>query len=173
VKGYLFDTCAISSLLNQAHQHHSAAKAVVASLPRGSLQFVSIVTIGEMELGLKMAEQANSAHLVQFRSRIKAIRAYPDLDLTKHTASAYAELKSSLALTVQKKANAQKHSRWLEDWIDDNTGKKLQIDENDLWVAAQAKERDFTLVSGDRDMLRLSQVDNTVRVIMLGKAGPF
>ena len=86
--------------------------------------------------------------------------------MTKHTASAYAELKSQLALTVQRKANSQKLSRWLEDWIDANTGKQLQIDENDLWVAAQAKERDFTLVSGDEDMLRLSQVDATVRVIL-------
>ena len=167
MKGCLFDTCAVSTLLNPSHKHHAAAKAVLAGLPNGALQFVSIVTIGEMEFGLKMAEQANSAHLVQFRSRIETVKkAYRILDMTKHTASAYAELKSQLALTVQRKANSQKLSRWLEDWIDANTGKQLQIDENDLWVAAQAKERDFTLVSGDEDMLRLSQVDATVRVIL-------
>ncbi len=166
MKAYLFDTCAVSSLLNPSHKHHAAAKAVVAGLPNNALQFVSIVTMGELEFGLKMAEQASSAHLAHFRSRIEAIRAYPLLDLTKHTASAYAELKSRLALTVQRKANSQKLFRWLEEWIDANTGKRLQIDENDLWVAAQAKERDFTLVSGDEDMLRLSQVDATVRVIM-------
>jgi predicted nucleic acid-binding protein len=166
LKGYLFDTCAVSSLLNHAHQHHAAASAVVAGLPANALQFVSIVTIGEMEFGLKMAEQANSTYLVQFRSRIEAVKAYPILDITKHTASAYAELKSRLALTIQRKANSQKPSRWLEDWIDANTGKQLQIDENDLWVAAQAKERDFTLISGDEDMIRLSQVDSSVRVIL-------
>jgi predicted nucleic acid-binding protein len=167
VKGYLFDTCAVSNLLNPAHQHHAATKAVVAGLPNDALQFVSIVTIGEMEFGLKMAEQANSVHLAQFRSRIDTMKkTYRILDLTKHTASTYAELKFRLALTVQRKANSQKLSRWLEDWIDANTGKQLQIDENDLWVAAQAKERDFTLVSGDDDMLRLSQVDATVRVLL-------
>lgn len=166
MKGYLFDTCAISSLLNPSHQHHAAAMAVVTGLPGETLQFVSIVTIGEMEFGLKMAEHANSTHLVQFRSRIDAIKTYPILDLTKHTAAAYAELKTQLALTVRRKANSKKLSRWLEDWIDANTGKQLQIDENDLWVASQAKERDFTLVSGDEDMWRLSQVDSSLHVIL-------
>ena len=165
MNGYLFDTCAISSLLNTSHQHHAAATAAVAALDPNALQFVSIVTIGEMEFGLKMAEQANSAFLAQFRARIAVIKTYPILDLTKHTAAAYAELKSLLAMTVQRKANSQKLSRWLEDWIDANTGKQLQIDENDLWVAAQAKERDFTLVSGDDDMQRLSQIDPSLRLI--------
>ncbi|MEX0809124.1 MAG: PIN domain-containing protein [Dongiaceae bacterium] len=166
MRGYLFDTCAVSSLLNPRHQHHSATRMVVAGLPHGAPQFVSIVTIGEMEFGLKMAEHASSTHLAQFRTRIEAIKAYPVLDITKHTASAFAELKSQLALTVQRRANSQKLSRWLEDWIDANTGKQLQIDENDLWVAAQAKERDFTLISGDEDMVRLSKVDSTIRFIL-------
>lgn len=147
------------------HQHHAAAKEVVANLANRALQFVSIVTIGEMEFGLKMAEHANSVHLPQFRARIEAIKVYPVLDMTKHTAAAYAELKSRLATTVQRKANSQKLSRWLEDWIDANTGKHLQIDENDLWVAAQAMERDVTLVSGDEDVLRLSQMGSGLNVI--------
>jgi predicted nucleic acid-binding protein len=166
VKGYLFDTCAISSLLNPAHRHHGAVSAVVAGLPNDALRFVSIVTIGEMEFGLKMAENANSIYLPQFRSRITTIKSYPILDLTKHTASAYAELKARLALIVKRKANSQKLSRWLEDWIDSNTGKQLQIDENDLWVAAQAKERDLTIISADEDMLRLPAVDKAIRVVL-------
>jgi len=93
-------------------------------------------------------------------------KSYRVLELTKHTGVAYAELKSLLATTVQKKVNSQKPSRWLEDWIDANTGKKLQIDENDLWVAAQAKERDFTLISGDNDMLPLKELDLAFRLII-------
>lgn len=166
MKGYLFDTCAASALLNDLHKHHAAAKAAVASLPQDAVKFISVVTIGEMEFGLKMAEQVKSVHIAHFRSRIQAIRRYPILDLTKHTASAYAELKSQLAVTVQRKANTQKPSRWLEDWIDSNSGKQLQIDENDLWVAAQAKERDLTLVSSDEDMIRLTQADSKLRVTL-------
>lgn len=166
MKGYLLDTCALSNLLNSAHPHHRAISTVVSRLPNDALQFVSIVTIGEMEFGLRLAELASSAHLPQFRSRIKTIKSYPVLDLTKHTASAYAELKSRLATSVQRKANSQKLSRWLEDWIEANTAKKLQIDENDLWVAAQAKERDLTVISGDEDMSRLTQVDPALRVVI-------
>ena len=167
MKGYLFDTCAVSALLNPSHQHHAAVNTKLASMSDSDLAFISIVTIGEMEFGLKLAESAASRHLDQFRSRIATIKTKPVLDLTKHTASVYAELKSRLALTVRRKANSQKPSRWLEDWIDDNTGKKLQIDENDLWIAAQAKERDFTLITVDRDMLRVRQVDAAVRIILV------
>jgi predicted nucleic acid-binding protein len=164
MKGYLLDTCLVSSLLNSDHQHHSVVTSTIAQMPEDSLKFVSIVTIGEMEFGLRMAEQANSVYLAQFRSRIATIRTYPILDLTKHTGSAYAELKSRLALKTQRRANKQKPSRWIEDWIDANTGQKLQIDENDLWIAAQAKERDFTLLSCDEDMLRLVEADPSVSV---------
>ena len=44
------------------------------------------------------------------------------------------------------------------------TGRKLQVDENDLWICAQAKERDLIVVTADRWMKRISDADCEVRL---------
>jgi len=41
--------------------------------------------------------------------------------------------------------------RWVEAWSDRVTGQLLQIDENDLWIAAQAVERNLVVVTSDPD----------------------
>ena len=68
------------------------------------------------------------------------------LEITRHTSAAYAELKAKLASKYLVKALRQNRPRWVEDWIDKATGKKLQVDENDLWICAQAKECERNLV---------------------------
>jgi predicted nucleic acid-binding protein len=103
--------------------------------------------------------------MIEYRERLKIIADYAPLDMTRHTAAVYAELRSSLAARVQRKANGQKPSRWLEDWIEANTEKRLQIDENDLWIAAQAKERDLTLVTNDKDMEVFAEIDREIRLL--------
>ena len=37
--------------------------------------------------------------------------------------------------------------------------------ENDLWMCAQAKERDLTLVTAERRMKRISDADPEVRIL--------
>lgn len=54
----------------------------------------------------------------------------------------------------------------IEDWVDLGSAKRLQIDENDLWIAAQAKERDLIIVTGDTDMRIIASVDPDVRIRM-------
>ena len=56
--------------------------------------------------------------------------------------------------------------RWIEEWIVLGSGKRLGIDENDLWIAAQAKERDLIIVTGDDDMRVLETVDPEVQVLL-------
>lgn len=164
MEGFLLDTSALSAYLNPAHQHHAAAVETIDALPQTSMKLVSIVTLGELQFGLAMAEAAESKQLPVFRERLAALRHYAPLDMTRHTAAAYADLKRRLARRVQARANQAQPSRWIEDWIDANSGKRLQIDENDLWIAAQAKERDLTIISGDRDMEALTAVDAEVRL---------
>ena len=89
------------------------------------------------------------------------------LEVTRHTSAAYAELKAHLAGKYLIKALTKDRPRWVEDWIDRATGKKLQIDENDLWICAQAKERNLTVVTADRRMNRISNADRDVRLHMV------
>ena len=61
-----------------------------------------------------------------------------------------------LAARMLKKVDG-KLPRWIEDWVDRGSGKKLQIDESDLWIAAVATERDLTVITGDGDMRTLAR----------------
>jgi len=165
MEGFLLDTSALSTYLNVDHQNHEGAKAVFAAFNADAPVFVSIISLGEFEFGVRLAEAASSTRMIEYRERLKIIADYAPLDMTRHTAAVYAELRSSLAVRVQRKANSQKPSRWLEDWIEANTEKRLQIDENDLWIAAQAKERDLTLVTNDKDMEVFAEIDREIRLL--------
>ena len=45
---------------------------------------------------------------------------------------------------------ARRAPRWLEDWQVRASSQTLQVDENDLWIVAQAIERDYILVTCDQ-----------------------
>ena len=89
------------------------------------------------------------------------------LGLTKHTAEEYGELKALLAKTYLRNALRKDRPRWLEEWVDKATGQKLQVDENDLWMCAQARERNLVLITTDRKISRISQADPTVQCLSL------
>lgn len=163
--GYLFDTSALSAYLNEDHLYHAAAVMKINALPSESLKFVSIVTLAELDYGIRSAERAGSKRLEEYRQRLDIVRRYAPLDLTKHTSENYAELKTRVAIHMQRKPR-QKLPRWIEDWIDIGSAKRLQIDENDLWICAQAKERDLVLVTGDQDIRRLASYDPDLRIIL-------
>ena len=162
---YLFDTSALSARLNEDHTYHASASAVIDALPFESIKLVSVITLGETDYGIRLAEQLGSKRLDEFRQRLDVIRRYKPLDLTHHTSEAYAELKARVASHVHKRPN-KKLPRWIEDWIDLGSGKGLQIDENDLWICAQAKERDLILVTTDTDLRTISSYDSAVRVLL-------
>lgn len=48
--------------------------------------------------------------------------------------------------------------RWVEGWTDRVTGQLLKIDENDLWIAAQAVERNLVVVTSDQDFTKVIAV---------------
>lgn len=161
--GFLLDTSALSAYLNPVHPHHGSAVNVIDELPSEAAKLVSIVTLGEFQYGIQFAEMAGSTRLKEYRDRLRIVRRYALLEITHHTSEAYAELKLNLAQRVQRRAG-NKMPRWVEDWIDLGSGKRLQIDENDLWIAAQAKERDLIIVTGDTDMRALAIADPEVRI---------
>lgn len=163
--GYLLDASALSAYLNEQHPHHAIAKGRIDAIAPDALRLVSIVTLAEIDYGIRFAEFAGSARLDEYRQRLAVIRQYAVLDLTHHTSEVYAELKARVATHVQRKAG-KKLPRWIEDWIELGSEKRLQIDENDLWICAQAKERDLILVTGDTDMRNISAIDPEVRLLL-------
>lgn len=163
--GYILDTSALSAYLHEGHPHHSVVVRVIDGLPHEAHMFVSVITLAEFDYGIRFAELTGSTHLDEYRERLEIIRQYARIDLTHHTSEAYAELKSRLASHMQPKAR-QKMPRWIEDWVVLGSAKRLQSDENDLWICAQAKERDLVVATTDPDFRQFEAVDPEVRILL-------
>lgn len=163
--GYLLDTSALSAYLNEAHPNHAPALALVDGLPTEAAKFISAVTLAEIGYGIRLAELQGSRRLDEYRSRLSAARRYAPLNITRHTSEVYAELKVGLAAKVHRKPK-RKMPRWIEDWVELGSAKSLRIDENDLWICAQAKERDLVLVTGDVDIRQLSTLHPELTVLL-------
>jgi len=164
MSGYLVDTSSLSAYCLVTHSHHAAAVRVIDDLPVDAYRFVSVVTLAEIDYGVRRAESAQAAALNEMRQRLERIRQYARLEISHHTSVAYAELKHRLAQRTL--SSRKKKARYLEDWIDQGSGKQLQLDENDLWLCAQAKERDLTVITCDRDFQRFADVDPAVCVLL-------
>jgi predicted nucleic acid-binding protein len=166
VTGYLLDTTALSWYLNPLHHCHAAAASAINALPPNSPKLVAAPTLAELDYGGRLAEQVGSAYLGEFRERLEIVRQYTCLPISHHTAEEYSVLKAKLAARMQRKPHG-KLPRWIEDWVDRGSAKQLQIDENDVWIAAVAKERDLTVVTGDGDFRALEAVDPDLRIVLI------
>ena len=165
--GYILDTSVLSAHLDPGHSRHVEIRQRVHKLEQHAMLFLSSVSYAELRFGVKLAETLGHARLPTLRRTVVDARRYRVLGVTHHTAAAYADLKATLATTYLAKATAKGRPRWIEDWVDKTSGKKLQIDENDLWICAQAKERDFLVCTADRRMRRITDADPDVRLHIL------
>ena len=166
VPGYLFDTSALSTSLDTRHPRHRDVRAAINELDPEST-FVSVIVLAELGFGVRLAESNSATHSPYLEEILTKAQGHAVLELTQHTAFAYAELKAALADAYLANALRRHRPRWVEDWVDKATGKKLQVDENDLWICAQAKERDLTVVTTDRGMGRIRDADSEVVLLIL------
>ena len=139
----------------------------IGALDPRSTKFVSVIVVAELDYGIRLAETVTGSASPDLRRRLTKAHEYAVLEVTRHTSAAYSELKANLANKYLAKALRRDRPRWVEDWIDRATGKRLQIDENDLWICAQAKERKLTVVTADRRMNQVSNADCDVRLHMV------
>ncbi|MGO9171126.1 MAG: PIN domain-containing protein [Rhodomicrobium sp.] len=165
--GYILDTSVLSAHLDPSHLRHNDMRLAIGALDQVSAQFVSAISLSELTFGVRMAEAFGGASLPSLQQMLIDATSYAVLDVTHHTAAAYAELKTNLAKHYLAKASRRDRPRWLEDWVDKTSGQKLQVDENDLWMCAQAKERDLVLITGDCRIKRIADGDPEVRLLIL------
>lgn len=165
--GYIYDTSVLSALLDAAHHRHTDIARAVALLPEDASHFVSAVSLAELTFGVRMSEAFAPTRLPALEQMLVDVRTYGVLELGHHTSAAYAELKTNLAKRYLLKANRRDRPRWLEEWPLNNRGQRLQIDENDLWLCAQAKERSLTLLTADGGMQRIANADQQVLLLLI------
>lgn len=149
---YLLDTNLVSVLYDARRPNHQAVRTALATFESAAPQLVSAVTIGELRFGLALSRAAGRP-LAHIEACIERTEGHPLAEVSRHTAEAFGHVKSSVAL--HRVDIRRRIPRWVEAWSDRVTGQLLQIDENDLWIAAQAVERNLVIVTSDPDFTRI------------------
>ena len=162
--GYLLDTCVVSALLDGYHKNYQNVRLSDEAIETGAPRFVSRITIAELEFGFRLHEAATGIPYPRAKEILKRVQEYGIREISKHTPIEYAELRKNLALTHLPDLINNNRPRWIDNWIDRATGEKLQIDENDLWICAQARENNLVLFTTDEKMItRISKADPSIR----------
>jgi predicted nucleic acid-binding protein len=114
--------------------------------------WMSSVTWGELEYGYQA--QADKEHSLEapFRQFIHKI-APKEFSINKHVACDYGRIRARL---FEKYGPKEKRKKGLrpEQLIDPATSLQLRIQENDLWLVAQAINKGLVLVTNDRKSMR-------------------
>ena len=123
---YLLDTSTLSHLIRE----EPAVLARLASLSPSNRVVTCTIVRGEILQGLhRLADGRKTQRL--FQKSLNVLAGFPCQPIAEGVADVYADLKIS-----QEK-------------------KGLRLDENDLWIASMARFIGATLVSSDRDFLRI------------------
>jgi predicted nucleic acid-binding protein len=172
---FLLDTSVASALVNQSHPLHTNAVAFKDQhVGKEQQLFICVISLAEMQFGLSLCEgrtpQPSQAELDRVRAYIHAAGSLSQqLEVTSHVALEQGRLRSKWAWTLAPRKAAQGKLKGVppERWSDDWPAEKLQITENDIWIAAMAITHDLTLATCDKDFDRLAEADPQLRIIRL------
>jgi len=166
MEAYLLDTNVISDWLVETKQRHEAVseKAEQAAREQAVL-LTSAVVLEEIEYGLAAMGKVAREVLAEFRAQVdrQFVRKRLLLDVSRSTSIVYGDLRAKLFEKFGPKDRRTK-KRQVDELTDPTTSKKLGIRENDLWIAAQAVERNLVLVSNDHHIRRIREVAPELRV---------
>jgi tRNA(fMet)-specific endonuclease VapC len=165
VESYLLDTSALTPLIDISHSKHSAAKTLIQSLNDAPI-YVSAISLAEMMYGLAVYERTQGTKLPNADKMLSDAKSFPLLDVERHASAEYAALKATIATHYLPNVTKQHRTKYVEDWIDKFTGKVLGIDDNDLWICAQACEMNFTLIADDK-MNRIKKAEPKLKIISI------
>lgn len=163
--GYIFDTSVLTVLLDPRHPNHEEKRSAVDAL--ATPQYISVVAIAELSFGAHLAAAIGRSDPAVLRAKIARAKTYNILDVDEHTAEAYAELKGRIATKYLASVLRRDRPTYVQAWINRATDKALGIGENDLWMCAQAKERELVLVTAERRMQRISDADPEVQLLRI------
>lgn len=151
---YLLDTNILSFWYKQHCKEHDSVLAHVMAVRRPDPEtgyvprlHVSVVTIGEIEYGHKANPAMNPSDQASFKEflRTECPEPYP---ITEHVGEHYGELKAWVLANCAPRELRTKPCR-LSQLVDPMSGEALGVQENDLWIAAQAKAFGLVLVTHD------------------------
>ena len=133
---YLLDTCTLSYLEDPQSPFNEAALAALAALDDEDDVCLSVLSVYELEYGLKRAESSLAPEIES--AKRKALEAYRILPLSRQGAMVFAELKNRYRRQQEKQMGGKELT------------KHLSRHTVDLIVASSAMEYGATIVSNDR-----------------------
>lgn len=165
---FIYDTSVLSALLDHEHPNHEKIVGEVDHLPDDSKYYVSAISLAELAYGAEMA-RSSPERLNALSQMLSAAMNLGFLDIGRRTSLAYAKLKSNIALLYMPNVTRQERKRigQIENWPDSFRGSTLQVDENDLWLCAQSKERSVTVLTSDKRMMRIKNADDEVSLMII------
>ncbi len=163
---YLIDTNYAPAPWDKKDMHHDKVRRFLESIGESSVA-ISVVTLAEIEYGIKIAPEMDENR----KSIVRASMAEYTyvLDITKHTVRFYSEIRAKLfAKYAPSVVKGRLKMKFIEDLVDRTTAKTLGVQENDVWIAAQACERNACLVTEDR-MAHIAslQLDPPLRIMRI------
>ena len=158
---YLLDTNILSYWYNQKCAEHAKVLARIYAVRNPdpttgyvSRLYISAITLGEIQYGARAshfpdpAKQAEYTALDAAKLKFVLEQCPEPFMITRHVADEYGEMRAWLFNNCGPNAKKTKKLR-AEEMVHPTTGKELGIDENDLWIAAQAKTHNLVLVTHD------------------------
>ncbi len=157
--GYLFDTNAVSPLWNVRHSEHDIIKDFFASVSQSPV-WLSTIVLAEIEYGMKITPEMDIDSQNQVRHEMSN---HPFiLNIDKHTIGPYSDLRAELFKRFSPRDRRGRLTvKWPEDLIERTSAKELGVQENDIWIAAQAIQYNLILVTDDY-MQRLVEVSESL-----------
>ena len=162
MRDFLIDTQTISYWYNTSCPQHAAVIGNIAQLRQLSVQLttkpkllISVITLGEIEFGHRVSlspdPNAQEAYRRFVHEQLPVVA-----ELTADADTAYGELRTRL-FDKYAPGELRKPGMLPEQLVDQATALSLGIQENDLWICAQAVAHGFVLVTNDR-MKRIREV---------------
>jgi tRNA(fMet)-specific endonuclease VapC len=155
VRDFLLDTQTIRYWYGSDCPQHTAVRGNVDALRHLTAHFevkpkllISVVTLGEIEFGHRVALAPDPAAQAAYIKFVKEELPEPS-ELSSDAAAMYGDLRTRL-FNKYAPGDKRKPKMRPEQLVNPATAKELQIQENDLWICAQASAHGMVLVTNDR-----------------------
>ena len=146
MRGWLLDTNILGYLTDRGDERHSVVNAQFQKVSPIEPIYISSITAGEIDYGIR----ANPKMPSEKKNLLRwSVEQFHILAVTDNTKGPYGEIRARL---FENKVKKGKKSQRPEQLVDPVTSRRLGVQENDIWITAQAVERGLTLVTNDTKM---------------------
>jgi len=154
MRDYLIDTNIWEYWFNPKQKpfHSNVLNSVEKVKREENRLWISVITWGEIEYGYGSMKEKERSLETEFRQFVND-QSPVVFDIDKHVTKAYGEIRAKLFERYGPEEKKRK-GKQPEQLIDPVTATELGVQENDLWITAQALTKDLILVTNDKKLIR-------------------